>query len=188
MLNERYGDDSCENENGYYHGYVFVHLGRLGVSHSLSIGPEKSGSCYNPPMGNFWSEFRAFAVKGNVFDLAIAVVIGNAFSGVVNALVGDIITPLVGLLTGNIDLKNLALTLHPAVGNLPALTLKYGDLAQAIMNFLVISLSIFFVFKGITAMRKTLFKNEKKTPPEQKPAQERLLEEIRDLLKEQKRV
>lgn len=127
-----------------------------------------------------WSEFKNFAVKGNAFDLAIAVVVGNAFSAVVNSLVGDIITPFIGLLTNNVDFKNLAWTPHAGV------VVKYGALMQAIINFLVISVSIFVVFKMLSAARKSLFKKgEKATPPEQKPAQERLLEEIRDLLRRQ---
>jgi large conductance mechanosensitive channel len=126
----------------------------------------------------FWADFRSFAVKGNVLDLAIAVVIGNAFSGVINSLVGDIITPVIGLLTNNVDFKTLVYAPHAD------LVIKYGMFLQALFNFLVISLSIFLIFKIISAARKRLFnQGEKATPPEQKPAQERLLEEIRDLLK-----
>lgn len=128
----------------------------------------------------FWAEFQAFAVKGNVMDLAIAVVVGNAFSAVVNALVGDIITPLLGLLTNNIDFKNLSLTVTPNV------IVQYGALIQAVINFFVIALSIFIFFKIISDTRKRLFtKGEKAVPPAQKPDDVRLLEEIRDLLKRQ---
>lgn len=126
----------------------------------------------------FWKEFKNFAVKGNAFDLAVAVVIGNAFSGVVNSLVADIITPFIGLLTNNIDFKDLSWAPHAG------LLVKYGSFLQAVFNFLIISLSIFVVFKILSGARKRLFKEgEKSVPPEQKPAQERLLEEIRDLLK-----
>ena len=129
-------------------------------------------------MKGFWSEFRAFAVKGNVFDLAIAVVVGTAFSGVVNALVSDIITPLLGLLTNNVDFKNLAFPLRDN------LVLQYGAFVQSFIDFFIITLSIFFVFYLMTRARKRLFKEgEKAVPQDQKPAQERLLEEIRDLLK-----
>lgn len=134
-------------------------------------------------MKGFWAEFRSFAVKGNAMDLAIAVVIGNAFSAVVQSLVGDIITPVIGLLTNNVDFKTLAWQPHAG------LVIKYGAFLQAVFNFLIISLSIFIVFKMLAAARKTLFRQgEKATPPEQKPAQERLLEEIRDLLKEKRGV
>jgi len=126
----------------------------------------------------FWKEFKNFAVKGNAFDLAIAVVIGNAFSGVVNSLVADIITPFIGLLTNNVDFKDLSWAPHAG------LLIKYGSFIQAVFNFLIISLSIFVVFKMLSGARKRLFKEgEKSVPPEQKPAQERLLEEIRDLLR-----
>ncbi|HVV38745.1 MAG TPA: large conductance mechanosensitive channel protein MscL [Candidatus Paceibacterota bacterium] len=126
----------------------------------------------------FLSEFRSFAIKGNAFELAIAVIIGNAFSAIVNSLVGDIITPLLGIITGNVDFKTLSYTIEPNI------VVKYGAFLQAVFNFLVISLSIFIVFKMMSAARKRMFKEgEKAVPPEEKPAQERLLEEIRDLLK-----
>lgn len=130
----------------------------------------------------FWSEFKNFAVKGNAFDLAIAVVIGNAFSSIVNSLVADIITPLLGLLTagGATDFKNLSLTLRASQ---PPLLLQYGAFLQTILNFFVIALSIFVVFKLISSARKRLFSQGDIAPQHTKPAQERLLEEIRDALK-----
>ncbi|HEV7449727.1 MAG TPA: large conductance mechanosensitive channel protein MscL [Candidatus Paceibacterota bacterium] len=126
----------------------------------------------------FWAEFRNFAVKGNAFDLAVAVVIGNAFSAVINSLVGDIITPFLGLITNHVDFKTL--TWQPYAG----LAVKYGAFLQAVFNFFIIALSIFLVFKLISTMRKKLFhRGEDAVPPAEKPAQERLLEEIRDILK-----
>ena len=136
----------------------------------------------------FFAEFRAFAVKGNALDLAIAVVVGNAFSAIVNSLVSDIVTPLLGLLTGNgtTDVKNLSLTLHPVLPgeNAQPLLLHYGAFIQTIINFLIISLSVFLVFKVITRAKRRILKEEEAgiLAPET-PAQERLLEEIRDLLK-----
>lgn len=129
--------------------------------------------------GGFFSEFQRFAVKGNALELAVAVVIGTAFTGVVNSLVADIITPLIGVLTNNVDLKTLAWVVRPD------LTLKYGAFLQALFNFLVVSLSIFIVFKLLSGARERLFRKEAQgqVPPQEKPAQERLLEEIRDLLK-----
>ncbi len=136
----------------------------------------------------FWKEFQSFAVKGNVVDLAVAVIVGNAFSAIVNSLVADIITPLLGLLTGNgaTDIKNLSLTLHspnPFITGAQPLLLHYGSFLQTIINFFVISLSVFVFFKIIASMRQKLFREGEETPAAQKPAQERLLEEIRDLLK-----
>ncbi len=134
-------------------------------------------------MKNFFDEFKRFAVKGNAFDLAVAVVIGNAFSGVVNSLVADIVTPLLGLATNNVDFKTLAYTVRPDV------VIKYGAFLQAIFNFVIVALSIFLVFKAISEMRKRFFteKEEAKVPEHEKPTQERLLEEIRDLLKGQQK-
>ena len=113
-----------------------------------------------------------------MLDLAIAVVVGNAFSAVVNSLVGDIITPLLGLLTNTIDFKNLAFAVHDGV------VLKYGAFIQALLNFFLISLSIFIVFKLVSMARKRIFREgEQAVPPHEKPDEVRLLEEIRDLLK-----
>lgn len=127
----------------------------------------------------FFAEFKSFAVKGNAFELAIAVVIGNAFTAVVNSLVGDIITPFLGLITNHVDFKTL--TWEPYAG----LLLKYGNFLQVLFNFLIVSLSIFLVFKILTTMRKRVFERgqEEKVPAHEKPEDVRLLEEIRDILK-----
>jgi large conductance mechanosensitive channel len=127
----------------------------------------------------FWSEFKRFAIKGNAMELAIAVVIGTAFTGIVNSLVADIITPFIGFVTGNVDLKTLTFSLRPD------LVIKYGAFLQAIFNFIVISLSIFLILKALSSARERLFKKEEKEapPPQEKPEDVRLLEEIRDLLK-----
>lgn len=127
----------------------------------------------------FFSEFKNFAVKGNAIELAIAVVIGAAFTAVVNSLVGDIITPLLGLLTHNVDFKTLSFAVRPDV------VIKYGTFIQAVINFLLVSLTIFIVFKLLSSARRRIFKEgEKAVSPHEKPADERLLEEIRDLLKQ----
>jgi large conductance mechanosensitive channel len=128
------------------------------------------------------AEFKSFAIKGNALELAVAVVVGTAFTGIVNSLVGDIITPILGLVTNNVDLKTLAWTARPEV------IIKYGAFLQAIINFLLISLSIFIIFKIFSAMRRRVFDREleKEVPAHEKTPQERLLEEIRDLLKERK--
>lgn len=127
----------------------------------------------------FIEEFKKFAVKGNAFDLAVAVVIGNAFTAVVNSLVADVITPVLGLLTNSVDFKSLAFAVRPDV------VIKYGVLIQATINFLLVSLSIFIIFKLISGTRKRLSKEEEKeaAAPAVKPADVVLLEEIRDLLK-----
>jgi large conductance mechanosensitive channel len=125
----------------------------------------------------FLGEFKSFALKGNAFELAIAVVIGNAFSAVVNSLVADLITPFLGLLTNNVDFKTLAW--EPHVG----LLLKYGNFLQVVFNFVIVSLSIFVVFKILSAARKKVFREHEQVPAHEKPEDIRLLEEIRDILK-----
>ncbi len=133
----------------------------------------------------FFAEFRNFAIKGDAFNLAVAVVVGNAFGVIVNSLVADIVTPLLGLLTGNgsTDVKNLSLTLRPVIDGGQPLLLHYGSFIQTVINFLIISFSIFVVFKLVSRARTRLFnQGEDAVPEAQKPAQERLLEEIRDLL------
>lgn len=124
------------------------------------------------------TEFKSFAIKGNAFDLAIAVVVGNAFTAVVNSLVGDIITPLIGVLTNNVDFKTLVWA--PRAD----LVIKYGAFLQTLFNFLIVSIAIFIAFKAISTMRKRLFErhDEDATPAHQKPEDVRLLEEIRDIL------
>lgn len=126
-------------------------------------------------------EFKEFAIKGNMVDLAIGVVLGAAFSAVVNSIVGDVFTPVLALLTGSLDFRNLTFILREAVGDEPALELRYGLLIQVTLNFLIVALSLFFVVKGMNRLRR---KGEPKQvealPP---PRQEVLLEEIRDLLK-----
>ena len=136
----------------------------------------------------FMSEFKSFAVKGNAIDLAIGVVVGAAFGRIVSSLVADVITPTIALMTGAADFKHLSLVLREGVGDAPAVTLTYGAFLQTMFDFFFIALSIFFVFKIISSTRKRLFVQEeaKEVPPYEKPAQERLLEEIRDLLKEGK--
>ena len=133
-------------------------------------------------------EFKEFALKGNVMDMAVGVVIGGAFGKIVSSLVSDIIMPLVGALLGNVDFTKLALTLRQAVMEgeevvRPAVTLTYGNFIQTAVDFLIIALCIFFVLKGINKM------NKKKEEPAPEPAEPvvpediQLLREIRDSLK-----
>ncbi|MDE2071460.1 MAG: large conductance mechanosensitive channel protein MscL [Patescibacteria group bacterium] len=129
---------------------------------------------------SFWADFKSFALKGNVMDLAIAVVVGNAFSGVVNSLVGDIITPVIGLLTNNVDLKTLAWQQGPLI-------IKYGSFLQALFNFVVIALSIFLILRVLSALRERVWRRkQEEVPVHQKPEDVQLLTEIRDLLKERR--
>lgn len=127
-------------------------------------------------------EFKEFAVKGNVVDLAIGVVIGGAFGKIVTSMVNDIIMPIIGALTGGVNFTYLKFVIKEAQGDVPAVTFNYGNFIQNIIDFLIISFSIFLFIKLINK-----FKREKKAEAvkiEVKPSEEvLLLQEIRDLLK-----
>lgn len=124
--------------------------------------------------GGFLAEFKKFALKGNVLDMAVGVVIGGAFGKIVTSLVADIITPLVGLLMGGVDVKSLSWQVNEAV-------IAYGNFLQNIIDFLIIALSIFLFVKLIGKFSRK--KEEAPKEPEKKPDDILLLEEIRDLLK-----
>ncbi|WPX40932.1 large-conductance mechanosensitive channel protein MscL [Akkermansia sp. N21116] len=132
----------------------------------------------------FMQEFKAFAMKGNVVDLAVAVVIGGAFGKIVNSLVADIIMPLVGLLTGGLDLTKDVWVLRAAEDGKPALTLGYGLFLQSVIDFVIVALAIFIMLKILIKAR--LQQEAKPAPAPVKPDDVVLLEEIRDILKQQK--
>jgi large conductance mechanosensitive channel len=121
-------------------------------------------------------EFRDFINRGNVIDLAVAVVIGAAFTAIVNSLVEDIIMPFVGIILGGIDFSSLSINFGEA-------TIAYGNFIQAIINFLLIALVIFFVVRTINRMSAQKSKEEEAVPAEPSE-EEKLLAEIRDLLRE----
>lgn len=129
---------------------------------------------------SLFKEFRDFAMRGNVVDLAVGVVIGAAFGKIVSSLVANIIMPPLGLLIGGIDFKNMAVTLKPAVGDTPAVLLQYGIFIQSIFDFIIIAFAIFLAIK---VMNKLYKKKEVEKPVAKPSAEEVLLTEIRDLLK-----
>ncbi len=129
-------------------------------------------------------EFKAFAMKGNVVDLAVAVVIGGAFGKIVNSLVADIIMPLVGLLTGGFDLTKDVWVLREAADGKPALTLGYGLFLQSVVDFVIVALAIFVMLKVLIKAR--IQQEAKPAPAPVKRDEVALLEEIRDILKQQK--
>jgi large conductance mechanosensitive channel len=131
---------------------------------------------------SFVKEFREFAVKGNVVDLAVGVIIGGAFGKIVSSFVNDIVMPPLGILIGGVDFKDLKVVLKAAVDEAtPAVTLNYGAFIQSIFDFTIIAFAIFIAVKGINKMKK----EEAAAPaaPAAPPREEVLLEEIRDLLK-----
>lgn len=127
-------------------------------------------------MKKFFEDFKAFALKGNIVDMAIGVVIGGAFGKIVTSLVNDIITPLIGLMTGNISLADLKIVLAEAVldaaGEVvtPELAITYGAFLQTIIDFLIIALSIFLVMRIAMNARKKL--DEMKKKEEEAPVEE----------------
>lgn len=129
-------------------------------------------------------EFKEFAMKGNVVDLAVAVIIGAAFGKIVSSFVNDVLMPPIGVLLGGIDFKDLKYIMVDAVGDTAAVTINYGMFVQTVIDFLIIAFVIFMAIKAISMAKK----KEVETPaaPAPPPAQEVLLGEIRDLLKEKK--
>ena len=129
-------------------------------------------------MKGFVEEFKAFAMKGNVIDLAVAVVIGAAFGKIVSSIVTDIVTPLIGLLMGGIDFSGLSYTVGDAV-------ITYGVFVQSIIDFIIVALAIFVVVKAINKAQKTMEKKEAAAPaaPAEPSEEVKLLREIRDNLR-----
>lgn len=127
-------------------------------------------------------EFREFAMRGNVVDLAVGVVIGAAFGKIVSSLVADLITPLLGVLIGGVDFSDLAVTLRAAEGDKAAVLLSYGKFIQTIFDFVIIAFAIFVFVKLINRLKRQ--QAEAPKPPPAPSAEETLLTEIRDLLKQ----
>ena len=126
-------------------------------------------------------EFKKFITRGNVLDLAVGVIVGSAFTGIVNSLVNNILTPIIGLVLGGVNFSGLSITIGEA-------SIMYGAFIQSVIDFLITAFCIFIIVKfmnKLTSMRKV--KEEKKEEKKQaKPADVELLEEIRDLLKDNK--
>ncbi len=130
----------------------------------------------------FLSEFKAFAVRGNVIDLAVGLVIGSAFGKIVSSLVADVITPPLGILIGGVDFSNLTVTLREAVGETPAVTINYGVFIQTIISFVIIAFAIFLVVRAINSLKRK--EAEAPSAPPAPSKEETLLTEIRDALRE----
>ncbi|WP_438951273.1 large-conductance mechanosensitive channel protein MscL [Porticoccus sp.] len=129
-------------------------------------------------------EFKAFAVKGNVVDMAVGIVIGTAFGKIVSSFVADVIMPPIGVMLGGVNFSNLVITLKEAANDMPAVVISYGQFIQTLVDFIIIAFAIFMAVKAINSMKR----EEQAAPaePAPPPAQELLLQEIRDLLRQQK--
>jgi large conductance mechanosensitive channel len=125
------------------------------------------------------TEFKEFAVKGNVIDMAVGIIIGAAFGKIVSSLVGDVIMPPIGVALGGVDFSSLSIVVQEAIDKKPAVLISYGKFLQTIIDFTVIAFSIFMAVKAMNALKK---KEAAAVTPAAPPNQEVLLGEIRDLL------
>lgn len=136
-------------------------------------------------MKKFFLEFREFAMRGNVLDMAVGVILGGAFGKITASLVNDVFMPLIGMLIGGVDLGKLNIVLKPATDTAEAVTLGIGTFLTTIIDFVLVAFVIFLMIKTINRFRRK--KEEEPEPEEPKgPTTEELLAEILDLLKEQK--
>jgi large conductance mechanosensitive channel len=126
-------------------------------------------------------EFREFAMRGNVVDMAVGIVIGAAFGKIVTSFVNDVLMPPIGIALGGVDFSDLVVTLKEASGDVAAVTLNYGSFIQTVVDFIIIAFAIFMVVKAMNSLKKK--EEEKPAAPPAPPADVVLLTEIRDLLK-----
>ncbi|ANF25787.1 MULTISPECIES: large-conductance mechanosensitive channel protein MscL [Stutzerimonas] len=131
------------------------------------------------------NEFKAFAVRGNVIDMAVGIIIGAAFTKIVSSFVADVVTPPLGMLIGGVDFSDLSIVLKQAVGDSPAVTLSYGRFLQTVFDFSIVAFAIFLAVKGLNSLKR-----KEAAAPSAPPApskEETLLTEIRDALRAQNR-
>lgn len=127
----------------------------------------------------FFKEFKTFAMRGNVVDMAVGVIVGGAFGKIISSVVSDVLMPPVGLLTGGMDFSQLGLTLRPAAEGVEAVALRYGAFINSLIDFVIVALCVFLLVKAVNAAQR---------PPKEAPKAPSdevvLLTEIRDLLKQ----
>ena len=133
-------------------------------------------------MKKFLEEFKAFAMRGNVLDMAVGVVIGGAFGKITTSLVNDIIMPLISMLTGGIDFSSWKWVLKAAEGDAAEVAVNFGNFVAVVLDFIIIAFAVFCMVKAINKFHKK--KEEAPAAPPEPSAEEKLLTEIRDLLKE----
>jgi len=129
-------------------------------------------------------EFKEFAVKGNVVDMAVGIIIGAAFGKIVSSFVGDVIMPPIGVMLGGVDFTELAVTLQAATTEAPAVVIAYGKFIQTVVDFVIVAFAIFVAVKAMNTLKKK--QEEAPKPPPAPSVEETLLTEIRDLLKQQR--
>jgi large conductance mechanosensitive channel len=126
-------------------------------------------------------EFKTFAMRGNVLDMAVGVIVGGAFGKIVSSVVADVLMPPIGLLTGGMDFSRLSLTLRPASAGIEAVTLRYGAFINSVIDFVIVAFCVFLLVKAVNSAQR----REREAPAAPKPPSDEvvLLGEIRDLLK-----
>ena len=130
-------------------------------------------------------EFKEFAMRGNVVDMAVGIIIGGAFGKIVSSLVTDVVMPPIGLLMGGVDFRSLALTMKEALGDKPAITIRYGLFVNTVIDFIIVAFAIFMMVRLMNALKK-----KEEAAPAAAPAptkDQALLTEIRDILKSKTR-
>jgi large conductance mechanosensitive channel len=127
-------------------------------------------------------EFKKFAMRGNVVDMAVGIIIGGAFGKIVSSFVADVIMPPIGILIGGVDFSDLTITIKDAVGEVAAVTINYGKFLQTVLDFLIIAFAIFLMIKGMNALKKK--EEEAPATPPAPTKEEVLLTEIRDILQQ----
>ena len=137
---------------------------------------------------SFLSEFKKFAMRGNMIDMAVGIIVGAAFGTVVNSLVNDVIMPPIGMLLGGVDFSDLAVTIKHATPDVPAVAIKYGAFLNTVVSFLIVAFSVFMIVRTINRLdhlRKHAPTPD--APPPAPTAEEKLLTEIRDILKREEK-
>jgi large conductance mechanosensitive channel len=146
-----------------------------------------TGKHFNPQGGKsmgMMQEFKKFAMRGNVMDMAVGIIIGGAFGKIVSSFVADVIMPPIGLLIGGVDFSDLAMTLKVAVDGAAAVTINYGKFIQTVLDFVIIALAIFMVIKAMNSLKKQEEAAAAPPPPPAPSKEEMLLTEIRDILRQ----
>ena len=124
-------------------------------------------------------EFKTFAMRGNVADMAVGIIIGGAFGTIVSSLVSDVLMPPIGVIIGGVNFSHLGITLRAATTDAPAVILKYGLFVNSVIDFMIVAFAIFMLIRALNSLKR----KEPPAAPAAPPKQEILLEEIRDLLK-----
>ena len=164
------------------------------VTKPVEEKPKKKGSDIRKKLkersGKAAKDFRTFAFKGNIIDLAVAVIIGAAFGKIISSLVSDLIMPCIGMLIGDVDFSQFRIVLKPGNGaDIPETAFRYGAFIQVVFEFFIIALSIYIVFKVIARVKKLAERKQENTPPPPPPPPtktEQLLTDIKKILEDKK--